>query len=286
MLGRGRREVKGAGAIDGRRRCSEDPPAACAWGNMPKGRVSETIAQRVKRGISSGRLSPGEKLPAEREMAERLGTSRVSVREAYRSLEEAGLISIKRGAEGGAFIADFDHAPVSERLAFMLRLGRTSHQEVTEARLLLEPPVARLAARRAEEGDLAQLATLLRQQETAIKGGSDTRRFDLQFHRLVAQCAKNLPLAILMNSMADLAVEEVRRIDVTRDVDEHIVNYHGRIFDAIRRRDEDAAHRLMLRHIREVQARLARALTRQMEQGALVSAERAGAAGGRKRKRA
>jgi GntR family transcriptional repressor for pyruvate dehydrogenase complex len=244
---------------------------------MAKSRVSETIAQRIKRAISSGRLSPGEKLPAEREMAERLGTSRVSVREAYRSLEEAGLIAIKRGAEGGAFIADFDHAPVSRRLAFMLRLGRTSHQEVTEARLLLEPPVARLAARRREEEDLAQLAALLRQQETAIRANSDTRRFDLQFHRLVAQCAKNLPLAILMNSMADLAVEEVRRIDVTRDVDEHILNYHGRIFDAIQRRDEDGAYRLMLRHVREVQARLARALTRQMETGVMVREERAAA---------
>lgn len=241
---------------------------------MPKGRVSETIAQRIKRGISSGRLSPGEKLPAEREMAERLGTSRVSVREAYRSLEEAGLISIKRGAEGGAFIADFDHAPVSRRLAFMLRLGRTSHQELTEARLLLEPPVARLAARRAEPEDLAQLASLLRQQEAAIRAHSDARRFDLQFHRLIAQCAKNLPLAVLMNSMADLAIEEVRRIDVTPDVDEHIVNYHGRIFDAIRKRDEDGAHRLMLRHVREVQARLARALTRQMEGSGIAAEER------------
>jgi GntR family transcriptional repressor for pyruvate dehydrogenase complex len=244
---------------------------------MAKSRVSETIAQRIKRAISRGRLSPGEKLPAEREMAERLGTSRVSVREAYRSLEEAGLIAIKRGAEGGAFIADFDHAPVSRRLAFMLRLGRTSHQEVTEARLLLEPPVARLAARRAEEEDLAQIAALLRQQETAIRANGDTRRFDLQFHRLVAQCAKNLPLAILMNSMADLAVEEVRRIDVTRDVDEHNVSYHGRIFDAIRRRDEEGAYRLMLRHVREVQARLARALTRQIETGVMVSQERASA---------
>jgi DNA-binding FadR family transcriptional regulator len=231
---------------------------------MAKGRVSETIAQRIRRSISSGRLSAGEKLPAEREMAERMGTSRVSVREAYRSLEEAGLISIKRGAEGGAFIADFDHAPVSRRLAFMLRLGRTSHEELTEARLLLEPPVARLAARRAGEQDLAQIADLLRQQEAAIADNEDTRRFDLQFHRLVAQCAKNLPLTILMNSMADLELEAVHRIDITRDVDRHIVNFHSRIFEAIRRRDEDAACRLMLRHVRDVQARLGRAFARQM----------------------
>ena len=69
-------------------------------------RVSETIARRLKKQISSGALSPGEKLPPERDMAQRFRTSRVSVREAYRSLEELGLLTIRRGAEGGAFIAD------------------------------------------------------------------------------------------------------------------------------------------------------------------------------------
>ena len=233
-----------------------------------KGRVSGAIVQRIKKAISEGRLAPGEKLPAERELAELLHTSRVSVREAYRSLEEAGLIFIKRGAEGGAFIADFDHAPVSRNLAFMLRLGRTSHQELTEARLLLEPPVARLAARRAEPRDLEQVRDLLDKQEAALSGDGDTRRYDLQFHRLVAQCAKNLPLAILMNSMADLAVEAVHSFDITRDVDEHIVGFHARIFEAIRRRDEDAAYRLMFRHVRDVQGRLRRAFEAQLGRGA------------------
>lgn len=234
----------------------------------PRARLSQAIAHRIKKAVSEGKLTPGERLPAERELADRLKTSRVSVREAYRSLEEAGLIFIKRGAEGGAFIADFDHAPVSRSLAFMLRLGRVSHQELTEARLLLEPPVARLAARRAERDDIAQLEDLLRKQRAAVEGDGDARRYDFQFHRLVAQCAKNLPLGILMNSMADLTLEAVHKIDITRDVDEHNVNYHARIFNAIRRRDEDAAHRLMLRHVREVQGRLRRALESQLGRGA------------------
>src|SRR2546427_2252666 len=113
------------------------------------GRVSETIARRIKKQISDGALVPGEKLPAERHMAQRYRTSRVSVREAYRSLEELGLLTIRRGAEGGAFIADIDHRPVMRSLSLMLRLGKTSNDEITEARLLIEPPIARLADPRA-----------------------------------------------------------------------------------------------------------------------------------------
>ena len=121
------------------------------------GRVSETIASRITEQISSGALRPGEKLPAERDMAERFRTSRVSVREAYRSLEELGLLTIRRGAEGGAFITDLDHKAVVRSFSLMLRLGKTTHAEIAEACLLVEPPIARLAARRARADDLARL---------------------------------------------------------------------------------------------------------------------------------
>src|SRR5947199_3033750 len=87
------------------------------------GRVSDVIARRIKKQISDGRLAVGHKLPAERDMARQFKTSRVSVREAYRSLEELGLLRIRRGAEGGAFIAQFDHEPVRRSLSLVLGLG-------------------------------------------------------------------------------------------------------------------------------------------------------------------
>src|SRR5437868_11860093 len=108
-------------------------------------RVSEAIVHRIKKQIAEGRLAAGHKLPAERDMARQFKTSRVSVREAYRSLEEVGLLRIRRGAEGGAFIAQFDHEPVRRSLSLVLGLGNSSHEEVTEARMLLEPSIARLA---------------------------------------------------------------------------------------------------------------------------------------------
>src|SRR5262244_2889348 len=148
-----------------------------------RGRVSETIVRRIKRQVSNGSLRPGEKLPAERDMAQRFRTSRVSVREAYRSLEELGLLKIRRGAEGGAFIADIDHGPMMRSLSLMLRLGKTTHEEITEARLLIEPPIARLAAKRARPEDIERLHHVVHQQEAALRRRGDYSPFDLQFHR-------------------------------------------------------------------------------------------------------
>lgn len=228
------------------------------------GRVSETITRRIRKAITDGRLAPGEKLPAEREMAGRLRASRVSVREAYRSLAEAGLVSIRRGAEGGAFIADFDPAPMSRNLTFLLRLGRTSHEELTEARALLEPSVARLAARRARREDVARLEELLRREQAAPRGSGEARCFHLDFHRQVAECARNLPLSILIRGMNDLAAEVGQDIVISPELHAHVVSDHARIFEAIRKHDEEAAAETMLAHVHDVQGRLRRAHEAQM----------------------
>jgi GntR family transcriptional repressor for pyruvate dehydrogenase complex len=227
------------------------------------GRVSEAIARRIKKQISDGVLIPGEKLPAERDMAQRFRTSRVSVREAYRSLEELGLLTIRRGAEGGAFIADIDHRPVMRSLSLMLRLGKTTNEEITEARLLIEPPVARLAARRAHPEDVDRLIEVVHQQETALRRRGDYGPFDLQFHRSVATCARNLPLKVLMDALSDLTVEVVAGLDLSAGVQHLVCDSHRQIAYAIKRRDEEAAYKLMLQHVAQIQSRLGRALARQ-----------------------
>src|SRR5256885_17023597 len=94
-----------------------------------QGRVSEAIVRRIKKQISDGRLVAGHKLPAEREMARQYKTSRVSVREAYRSLEELGVLRIRRGADGGAVIADLDYAPGLRALSLLLAPSKTPHKE-------------------------------------------------------------------------------------------------------------------------------------------------------------
>src|SRR5579872_5200663 len=119
-------------------------------------RVCESVAEQIRQAIFSGQLATGHKLPPERDMARQFQTSRVALREALRALEQEGMISIKRGFGGGAFVADFDAAlkALADSLHTVVKLGQAKSGHLTEARTILEPELARLAASRADEKDL------------------------------------------------------------------------------------------------------------------------------------
>jgi len=226
-----------------------------------QGRVSEVIVRRIKDQITKGRLAAGHKLPAEREMARQFKTSRVSVREAYRSLEEIGLLRIRRGADGGAFIVNIDHEPVLRSLALVLGLGKTTHRQLTEARMLIEPPIAQLAALRARKEDIVRLERVLIEEEEEAAN----RRFhptDSQFHRSVADGARNLPLIVLMNALADLTADVASALDPSTRARHRLKNcrYHRQIFEAVSRRDGAAAYAIMAEHVGDIQGRVHRCL--------------------------
>ena len=215
-------------------------------------RIYEEISEQIKTAIYSRKLLPGDKLPSERELAERFHTSRVSVREALRTLEQLGLVVVKRGARGGAFIAEAQSAPFSASLSTLLRLRATSIQHLTEARVLLEPDIARMAAKRATKQDLEKLAALIAEQEKTLESHSP-HHYDLQFHRLVAEASKNPVLSLVMNSVADLIVEAISSLHLTLDVRRHVTEFHREVFEAIRDRDEEKAYDRMFRHVVSVQ---------------------------------
>jgi GntR family transcriptional repressor for pyruvate dehydrogenase complex len=245
-----------------------------------QGRVSETIVRRIKKQISEGRLATGHKLPAEREMARQFKTSRVSVREAYRSLEELGVLRIQRGADGGAFIVKVDHGLVLRSLSLVLRLGQTSHQELTEARMLIEPPIARLAALRARKEDIARLErVLVREEKEAGTQPASFRPTRSQFHRSVADCARNLPLVVLMNALADLTADAASVLEVSTRARLRQKNcrFHRLIFEAIRRHDGNAAYAITARHVGDIQGRVRQSLRQQSP--ASVAADVRGANG-------
>ncbi len=250
------------------------------------GRVSEIIARRIKKQITDGRLAVGHKLPAERDMARQFKTSRVSVREAYRSLEEIGLLHIRRGAEGGAFIVQFDHEPVRRSLSLVLGLGKSSHDEVTEARVLLEPAIARLAALRAELEDIAKLEQVLVQEEQEVRRDSaDSGTTAGQFHRAIAGCARNMPLVVLMNALGDLTAKSVSVLDSRVRTRHRRKNcqYHRRIFEAIRAHDGEAAYALMLQHVGDIQDRVGRTMKKAARNGTCVPAMLSKRSNGRRR---
>jgi GntR family transcriptional repressor for pyruvate dehydrogenase complex len=228
--------------------------------------VSDTIVHRIKKQIAEGRLLVGHRLPAEREMARQFNTSRVSVREAYKSLEEVGVLRVRRGADGGAFVVEIDHQPVVRSLALVLGLiGKTSHKELTEARMLIEPPIARLAALRARREDIERVERVLEQEEREAKRRvGPFRPTASRFHRSVADCTHNLPLIVLMNTIADLTADAAAALDIMTRTRHRQMNaqFHRELLEAIRAHDGDAAYAIMTDHVGDIQARVRRSLAR------------------------
>lgn len=225
-------------------------------------RAFEEIVSQLKDAIYGGRLKPGDKLPSERELANQFEASRVTVREAIRSLEHAGFVAIKRGYSGGSYILDPDLKPFKNSLSTFLRLRKATIGDLTEARLLLETRVAGLAALRATEEDLRKLDEAVRQHEKTIQTGKLPHKYNLEFHRDLAEASHNPVLGLIVNSVADLLIEEVvSKLDLDLATNQSNLDFHRQIYQAIKNHQEHEAEEIMREHILEVQRRLQELLT-------------------------
>ena len=154
-------------------------------------RLSDQVSEQIQGRIASGELRSGDKLPPERELAETFGVSRGAVREALRSLERSGLVSLQAGARGGAFIGEGDPSLIGDSFRNLYQLGSVSLDELTEARLWLASTVVRIACARATDSDLDALAANVDEAEELIKAGRFEEKIDVQieFHNLLARGA-------------------------------------------------------------------------------------------------
>jgi GntR family transcriptional repressor for pyruvate dehydrogenase complex len=225
---------------------------------LSRRRVSETVADQLRKAIFTGRIQPGNKLPPEREMAQQFDTSRVALREALRALEQEGMISIKRGSGGGAFVADFDRAlrALAGSLNTVVKLGQAKSAHLTEVRTMLEPEMARLATLRADEGDLKAIEAVVQAQEEELRTGSLSRKYDMEFHRLVANACHNPVLSIVVGAIDDSIRDPILRSKLTSEMRAGVVGYHRRLFEAICSRDGELAFTVMKEHVMAVQNHL------------------------------
>src|SRR5260370_3312780 len=223
--------------------------------SLRRERVSESVANQIRQAIFSGQLEPGHKLPPEREMAEQFETSRVALREALRSLEQEGMIEIKRGSGGGAFVADFDNAlrALTDSLNTVVKLGQAKSGHLTEVRSMLDPVMARTAAGRATDDDLQALQAIVEAQEEELRSGALSRKYDMEFHRLIANACHNPVLSIVVTAINDAIRDAIYRSKLSREMREQVVGYHRKLFEAIAARDPERAGRIMEEHLVAVQ---------------------------------
>jgi len=214
------------------------------------GRISETIVDQIRQLMRQGQLRPGDRLPAERDLCERFGVSRVTVREALRMLESSGLVEIRVGARGGAFVTVPTSEHVGDGLADMLSLSALTAADVTEVRLILEVGIVPLVCARATEEDLTALEDICDRSREAIQNGTYTMALSAEFHAQVAASTHNPALSMLVDSFRGpirMSLESAKATAPEMGVlgtDEH-----ERFTRAVRRRDAEVASTIMREHL-------------------------------------
>jgi len=221
---------------------------------------SEQVVAFVWRLIERGRLKPGDRLPAERDLATRIGVSRPTVRAGLHSLAALGVVHSKHGS--GTYIPDGPPALRTEALSFLAALHGFTREEMYEARRILEVGASGLAAERATSEQLATLA-----DEVAGMFASITERqvflvHDVNFHRGVAAASGNPIVAALVEMVSAMYYE--RRVQTAARAAESdmkdAAEAHRRIYQAIKARHVDDARHHMNEHLIQASAHQAKEL--------------------------
>lgn len=215
-------------------------------------RVSEVVIDQIKQLLLDSKLNVGDRLPPERLLAKQLGVSRAPVREALFSLANSGFLTIKRGAGGGNFVSEPSMEPYAEFFTLMLQMGKASVQDLTEARLFLEPNVAGLAAERATSVDLKNIEQSILEYEKRVSEDIPRSLGDMEFHVNVAEASKNIVMVLNIKGLMGLLYKTVKDFDLSCENKQKSVDTHRRIFEAIRSSDSDSAYKLMAEHVKEM----------------------------------
>lgn len=214
------------------------------------GRVSEEIIRQVEQAIYSEKLLPGDRLAPERELAEQFGVSRITIRDALRVLESNGLIEIKVGANGGAYIREPNLDSFSSSLNSMLKFKKATLIELTEARKIIETATAELAAERATPQDLENLRELVEAAKEAHKSGDlYYMPHSVNFHSALAKAAKNYILELTVSSFRTLFFNVLEKLMPTRDMAEKAQEDHWGIYEAVKAGNGELARELMSKHL-------------------------------------
>ncbi|HEU4543890.1 MAG TPA: FadR/GntR family transcriptional regulator [Jiangellaceae bacterium] len=221
------------------------------------GRVSEQIVERVKDAIRSGQLTVGQRLPAERQLTEQLNVSRVTVRDALRILEARGLIEIRVGAHGGAFVTAPAPKLVAEGMTDMLMLSDLRPEDVTEARQVFELSLIPLVCERADDQDVADLLAICDRAEAALRDGTFEVGLSAEFHVRLARATHNQAVELMTDALqAPLLASLQRARAIAPHMGDKGVLEHREIVEAVAVRDVGRATAVMSEHLERTARRL------------------------------
>lgn len=222
-------------------------------------KVSQQIISKVRDAIVSHELEEGQKLPNESELMQYFGVSRQTMREALCALESMGLLKIKSGVKGGAFVCSVDMQTARDSLNNFLCGKNFTIANLTEVRLCLEPYAAKTAALHMPQNMKLDLRDCIENCRKAIDRGDDIsriRRLEIAFHECIVKSTDN-PLFILLHSLSENMIWNVKTVLKTKPgFSKDVLERHEKILNAIENCDPHAAQAYMREDILHVSQEL------------------------------
>lgn len=217
----------------------------------------EAVCDRIREQLRSGELKPGDRLPGERELAERYGVGRSAARDALRSLEVSGVVEARKGINGGFYVRSVGSGGFAQTVQDMVSLEQASIESVTEARIEITCVAIRLACARATEEELDAIQQDIDIHTDLFRVGQGSRNTQsvIQFYRLIAQATHNPLIVMMVDALSEVYRALLARLDPRPNKDIMVVRQ--RVLDLMRRRDPQGASQAMTEHLRQVSAYLA-----------------------------
>lgn len=233
---------------------AESVPTSPSFGVFARDVLPERIAARLVSLIAEQQLRPGDKLPPERDLAAAMRVSRPSLREALRALAMLNVVEIRQGS--GTYVAAPKPEVMIARFDLVFALDDATFAELLEARQMLEPGLAALAAARATDEDLAHLRACLDRAAASVEDVEAFLAADFELHEAINAAARNQVIARFMDSLARLSVASRRRTGTDPAVRARSLVEHRAIVDAVSCRDPEAAAAIMRQHIENIRSSL------------------------------
>jgi GntR family transcriptional repressor for pyruvate dehydrogenase complex len=214
-----------------------------------RSRLYQDIVTQIESLLDRGELRPGDQLPPERALAEQFQVSRASVREALRWLELLGVVETRAG--GGTFVRRTAPEDLARPLSNLIVRGHTL-SDVIEVRGLIEPAIAAAAAKRITAAEIAELRTILEQQDRKVGAGEPYAEEDTRFHELIGHAARNELLTTMLGVIWDVLRSSREQWLQTNQRAHSSIDAHRRILSALEAHDADAARLSAAEHIHAV----------------------------------
>ena len=214
-------------------------------------RLTEDVVDQIEQLILSRELRPGDRLPAERELAAQLQVSRNVLREATSTMVQKGLLEVRPGS--GAYVAQPNSEFLRDTLDFFVRFNEAGLTDLMEVRRSIEIEIAGLAAERANEEECDLVAACLRDMGESAAAPDAYVEADARFHECLAKVTGNRIMQLLIGSIRGALRENIRVVIAHRpSAIQEAIDDHRRITRAMRRHTPDAARRAMREHLAKI----------------------------------